>query len=79
MEVHKVVLTILDTDEIGAEEILAVIENTRYPNRCIAPEVWSIETVDIGELDDDHPLNIQDTADAEMKKLFPSLGPKTGI
>lgn len=50
MEVHKVVLTILDTDEIGAEEILAVIENTRYPNRCIAPEVWSIETVDIGEL-----------------------------
>lgn len=73
MEAHKVTLTILDLDEIGAEEIKIVIENTHYPNRCISPEVVSIETVDVGEWSDDHPLNNTKTAAAEWRRLFPSL------
>lgn len=73
MNVHRVVLTIIDFDEIGSEEVKGVIENTRYPNRCISPDVFSIETADIGEWDDGHPLNNRNTADAEWRKIFPSL------
>jgi len=50
MKVHKVILLILDTDEVN-EEIKDVIENTRYPNRCINPHVVNIESVEIGEFD----------------------------
>ena len=42
-------------------------------NTCIRPDVHSIETVDIGEWDDDNPLNIYTESDAEWKRLFPSL------
>ena len=70
MEVHKVVISIIDFDEIGAEEVKAVLENTRYPNRCINPDVESIETRDIGEWSDEHPLNNRKTAPAEFARLF---------
>jgi hypothetical protein len=74
MNAYVVTLTIIDMDEIGAEEIKDVIENMHYPNRCILPEVVKIESADIGEWDDGHPLNSTDTADAEWQRLFPSLG-----
>lgn len=74
MQAHKVTLTIVDLDEIGAEEIKVVIENVHYPNRCISPEVVSIETAEIGEWSDDHPLNNNKTAPAEWQRLFPALG-----
>jgi hypothetical protein len=70
MKAHKVTLVIIDFDDIGAEEIKVVIENVHYPNRCIAPDVVSIETVDVGEWNDDHPLNNRNTAPAEWKRLF---------
>jgi hypothetical protein len=73
MQVHKITLLVIDLDEIGAEEIKDIIENTHYPNRCISPDVFSVETVDIGEWDDDHPLNDNDTAEAEWRRLFPTL------
>lgn len=75
MKAHKVILTIIDFDEVGADDIKIIIEDTRYPNRCISPEVVSIETVDIGEWDDDHPLNSNATAPQEWRRLFPSLPP----
>jgi hypothetical protein len=73
MQAHKVVLLIIDMDELGSSEVKEVIENTHYPNRCISPDVHSIETVEIGEWDDDHPLNQTLTADVEWRRLFPSL------
>jgi len=73
MKAHVVTLTIIDMDDIGAEEIKVVIENVHYPNRCISPDVVNIETADIGEWDDDHPLNSNETAGAEWHRLFPSL------
>lgn len=73
MKAHVVTLTIIDMDDIGAEEIKVVIENVHYPNRCISPDVVNIETADIGEWDDDHPLNSKETAGAEWLRLFPSL------
>jgi hypothetical protein len=68
-------LTIVDLDEIDAEEVKIVIENTHYPNRCISPDVVKIETADIGEWDDEHPLNNIGTAEEEWRRLFPSLPP----
>jgi hypothetical protein len=73
MQAHKVTLLIIDMDELGREEIKEVIENTHYPNRCIDPEVYNIETVEIGEWYDDHPLNQTATANIEWRRLFPSL------
>lgn len=70
MNAHKVTLFIIDLDEIGADEIKVVIENAHYPNRCISPDVYKIETVDIGEWSDDHPLNQTETAHLEWKRLF---------
>lgn len=72
MQVHKIEIMVIDFDKVGAKEIKEVIENTRYPNRCINPHVKSIQTVDIGEWDDDHPLNYRATADAEYQRLFGS-------
>ena len=68
---HKVVLFIVDLDEVGADDIVTILENQKYPNHCIAPDVKSIETVDIGEFGDDHPLNKPETAEKEYDRLFP--------
>lgn len=73
MQVHKIEILVIDFDEVGAEGCKEVIENTRYPNRCISPEVKSIQTRDIGEWDDDHPLNHQNTAEAEYRRLFEAV------
>ena len=70
MEVHKVIVIIEDHEGLGAEGIKAVLESTRYPNRCIAPHVAAIETREIGEWDDAHPLNNSKTRDAEIARLF---------
>lgn len=70
MNVHKVELLIIDFDDVGKDGIASVIENTCYPNHCISPQVKNIQTVDIGEWRDNHPLNIQDKCDEEYKKLF---------
>ena len=68
MNVHRVVLMVIDFDEIGAESVKDVIENARFPNRCISPKVMALETRDIGEWTDDHPLNYRDKD--EFNKLF---------
>lgn len=73
MEVFKVVLRIMDFDKLGGFVITQTLENGRYPNHCISPEVVSIESRDIGEWSDDHPLNHGDTALAEFNRLFSSL------
>ena len=70
MKVYKVEIFIVDHDQLGADEIRDVIENARYPNHCIYPDVKSIIEKDIGEWSDDNPLNKPSTADAEYKRLF---------
>ncbi len=71
MKAYEITLRIIDTDGIGADEIRHVLENARYPNHCIAPKVHTVREADIGERDDDHPLNKAATADAEWSRLFP--------
>jgi hypothetical protein len=69
MKVYKVELMIIDFDDIG-ENIKTVLENAWYPNHCISPHVMHIESRDIGEWRDDHPLNLIGKSEEEYKRLF---------
>ncbi len=77
VKVYQVEMRIIDCNQDISQypdpeaELKAVIENTRYPNHCIHPDVMSIEARDAGAWNDDHPLNQSATADAEYRKLFP--------
>jgi len=70
MKVYKVELMIIDFDELGDDSIKLEIENSRYPNDCIHPKVMSIVEKDIGEWDDNNPLNNQKTCRDEYNRLF---------
>lgn len=70
MMVYKVTVSVVDFDSLGASGIKDVIENTSYANHCIYPNVAEIEGVDIGEWDDDNPLNSFEKFDKEFKRLF---------
>jgi hypothetical protein len=69
MKAYKVTLLIVDHDELGEEQMTTSIENVRYPNRCLSPRVMAIESRDIGEWHDDHPLNLPG-AEKEYTRLF---------
>jgi hypothetical protein len=73
MKVHQVILTIIDFDELGADQIKTVIENQKYPNHCIGPTVESVRTREIGEWSDDNPLNCTSSSQAELERLFGPL------
>jgi hypothetical protein len=70
MKVHKITLSVIDLEDVGAEEIKNILENQKYPNYCIAPRVEEQEEREIGEFTDDHPLNKGDTAREAFKELF---------
>lgn len=73
MKIHRVVMYIIDFDEVGADGVKEVLQNTRYPNRCISPNIAEVQTRDIGEWSDDHPLNKLSTADSTAKALFSDI------
>lgn len=75
MKVYKVVLSIVDFEQMSEQQVIDTIVCARYPNRCISPSVQSIESRDIGEWRDDHPLNRKSTAEAEFERLFSNKYP----
>jgi hypothetical protein len=70
MKVYKVELLIIDHDEIGEEGIKSALENSNYPSDCISPRVQGVESRDIGEWRDDHPLNLLAQRDEAYRRLF---------
>ena len=68
-KVYKITLLVVDHDDCGPDDVKEVIENQRYPNHCIHPDVMAIETREI-EWDDRHPLNITATTKAAFEELF---------
>lgn len=74
MKIYRVVLTIIDFDDVG-EKCADLIEGARYPNDCINPQVRSVDSREIGDWDDTHPLNNRDTCEAEYQRLFGALEP----
>ena len=72
MKAFKFTLLFLDHDEVGIEEAQSLIENARLPNHISAGTIVAAEEADIGEWEDDHPLNRLDTLRAEFDRLFPA-------
>jgi hypothetical protein len=70
MKVYKVSVLVIDHNEIGEKGIKSVLEHTMYPNHCIHPNVMGIESRDIGEWSDDHPLNLSQIKKDEFNHLF---------
>jgi len=70
MKVYKVEVLIVDHDDLGPDEIQVVLENTRYPNHCMYPTVMKIESRDIGEWEDSHPINSMVTMEDTYNELF---------
>lgn len=70
MKAYKVELLIIDHDGLEAKGIQEELENTEFANHCMHPNVMKIVGKDIGEWDDDHPLNSYTTMESEYKKLF---------
>lgn len=71
-QVHRVVLCIVDHDQLGPDGVKDVIETERWPNDCIGPNVESVETVEV-EWSDEHPLNQSDTHADEFARMFPTF------
>jgi len=70
MKIYKIELKVIDFDEIGEDCIKQELEGTKYSNHCISPVVVQMESRDIGEWHDDHPLNKRDSEGAEYQRLF---------
>jgi len=69
VQVHRVVLLIVDHDRLGADGVRDNIENTRYPNHCIYPHVMRIETRTV-DWHDGHPLNNTNKQARAFRDLF---------
>ena len=70
MNVYKVELMILNFDDLNEQDVTAVIENQKFPNRCIDPIVMRIESRDIGDWHDEHVLNDLSEQESAFNKLF---------
>ncbi len=70
MKVYRLVLMVVDHDQIGPDEMRSILENQKYPNHCMYPTVTEIDYRDIGAWSDDHPLNRHATSDATFRELF---------
>jgi hypothetical protein len=70
MQVYKVELLIIDFDDIGADGVRDELESANYGNDCITPQVMHIETREVDDWHNDHPLNDYDTAGEAYRRLF---------
>lgn len=75
MKAHRVTLLVVDLDHLGAKEVGFVLERTKYPNHCISPTVLDVETAEIGDWNDEHPLNSLTEMHGEIDRLFPTRKP----
>ncbi len=66
MKVYKLVISIIDLEEHGETLLVEDIKNLRG----FSPSIISIESAEIGEWTDDHPLNNSNTYNKEIERLF---------
>lgn len=74
MKAYFVTLLVVDHDGVGSG-VKEIIENTKYPNRCINPRVIDLLEADIGEWDDDHPLNERDKGKEIIRQSYEWIKP----
>lgn len=70
MKAYKLEILVIDHDHLGEGEIRSVLENTKYPNYCINPQVMRVDEREIGEWHDDHPLNNRDKVQQSYLDTF---------
>ena len=70
MKVYKLEVMVIDGDVQSIEDAESIVENARYANHTNV-SVITIKEAEIGEWDDDNPLNSFDTHITEMDRLFP--------
>lgn len=70
VNVYKVTLLIVDHDDIGVEEVKAVLENQNYPNHCIHPDVMAVDVRTMSEWNDKHPINDTRMRETEFIRMF---------
>lgn len=77
IKVFRIEVLVIDMDGCGADGVRDALENARYPNRCISPDVKSIEEREV-DWHDNHPLNHRDKCDAAYAELFARSTPMAG-
>lgn len=66
MNLIKIVMYVVDFDNIGANDIKTIIDNNRYIHLFRFNSVVK----DIGDWDDNHKLNLKDTSIKEFEEYF---------
>ena len=66
MKAYKVEVLVLDNEQLGEDSIKYLLENVKW----VYPKIMSIQSKEIGEWDDDHPLNKKDEAEQYYQELF---------
>ncbi|NJL54111.1 hypothetical protein HC928_02345 [bacterium] len=69
LKVYRIEIMVVDFAELGEEEIVEVLQTTKYPNWCMHPKVIDIEAREV-QWNDGHPLNNYETVNEEFVKLF---------
>lgn len=69
MRIHKIIVLVVDYDDLGGMAVRNVLEEARYPNRCIHPRVMRVESRDV-KWSDEHPLNNRQTQAEAFAELF---------
>jgi hypothetical protein len=65
MKAYKVEVLVLGFEDMPEDDIVYFIENTRH----LYPKIMSIQSKEIGEWNDDHPLNKTDTIKQTYEEL----------
>jgi hypothetical protein len=69
VRVFKVELMVVDFEDLGEDGVRSMIENTRYPKRCISPGVSGMDSREV-EWEDDGPLNNNKQWNRAFRELF---------
>lgn len=71
MKIYKMTVMVVDMDDIGGKQAVVELENGRFGNDCICPQVVDCVEADIPDDEfDQHPINFNATWKAAFDKLF---------
>mgnify|MGYP001282590115 CR=1 FL=1 len=70
MKAHKIELVVVDFEDYGIDNFLINVKQSS--DNYLVKKILA-KTVDIGEWDDDHPLNQQDVSKSVVMKYFKGL------
>jgi hypothetical protein len=76
MKAHILTVVVIDFNELGAEGVVEDLQSTNFANDCIRPKVGKVETFELGEWEDGHPLNQSDTDQLKWLRENPYLNGK---